>query len=115
MAYATKADLARYLGVNESDLPADVERLLERASELIDEATMGRIDVTKHADVAKLAVCAQYEYWREVDETLDVTGAPESFSVSDFSMQGRMATLAPRARRHLLLSGLLYRGVLGVQ
>ena len=120
MAYATEQDLADYLGVDIQDLPADAERLLERASEDIDYYTLERIDAenAEHLDAAKKAVCAQVEMWIEVGEETDIRGALASFSIGRWSATyasgsngGGPPKLAPRARRYLLVAGLLYRGV----
>lgn len=117
MAYATEADLAEYLGVSEADLPTDAGRLLERASEAVDYLTLGRIDPgnAQHAEAAKKATCAQVESWLETEEVGDKQGTVKRFTIGRFSMdfgeQG-VPQVAPRARRYLLLAGLLYRGVL---
>lgn len=119
MAYATEQDLADYLGVSLADLPDDAERLLERASEDIDYYTLGR---ATQSEATKLATCAQIEMWLEVGEETDIRGALQSFSIGRWSATyagaaggagsgGGPPALAPRARRHLLLAGLLYRGV----
>src|SRR5690606_27078132 len=112
----TEADLAEYLGVGESQLPDDAGRLLERASELVDYLTLGRINPgnPEHAKAAKLATCAQVESWLETEEVGDKQGNVKRFSLGRFSMdfgdQG-VPQVAPRAHRYLLLAGLLYRGV----
>ena len=121
MAYATRDDLAAYVGSGVT-LPddAEVDRLLARASELIDQKALRRIDpgCSAHAAAARKAVCAQVEYWLQQDETVDVTGQVASYSIGSLSIsygsggrESRAGGLAPRARRHLLLAGLLYRGV----
>lgn len=116
MAYASEADLAEYLGVGESQLPDDAERLLERASELVDYLTLGRINTAnaEHAEAAKKATCAQVESWLETEEVGEKQGAVKRFTIGRFSMDfgdSGVPTVAPRARRYLLLAGLLYRGV----
>lgn len=116
MAYATPQDLAEYLAVDPSQLPADVERLLERASEAVDYLTLGRIDPgnAQHAEAAKKATCAQVESWLQTEEVGDKQGTVKRFTIGRFSMdfgdQG-VPQVAPRTRRYLLLAGLLYRGV----
>ena len=120
MAYATESDLAQYLGVSEADLPADAARLLERASELIDHLTLGRIDSenTEHTEAARKAACAQVEFWLAVDEENDIPGPIQGIIIGRMQIQygagsNRIAAVyvAPRARRYLLDAGLLYRGV----
>jgi hypothetical protein len=113
MAYATTADLATYLGIPEADLPADSTRQLQRASELLDYATMGRTTATETADAAKSATMAQVEFWLEAGEESDIYGSKNfrSHSIGGVSIQGRISELAPRAKRILSAEGLLYRGV----
>lgn len=113
MAYATKADLAAFTGLLETELPADSDRLLQRASELVDVATMGRIDpsVTEQAEAAKNATCAQVEYWLQVGEEMDIFGLKDGIAIGSFRTDSLPQALAPRARRYLFLAGLLYRGV----
>lgn len=113
MPYATKADLAAYLGVAEQDLPADADRLLQRATELIDEATLGRIDPadTDHADAARQATCAVVEAWLQAGEERDITGQRGGVTLGSLRIDELPQGLPPRARRHLMLAGLLYRGV----
>ena len=120
MAYATRDDLAAYVGSGVT-LPddAEVDRLLARASELIDQKALRRIDpgCPAHAAAARQAVCAQVEYWLQHGEDLDVTGPVLSYSIGSMSINygvggpRRVDELAPRARRHLVLAGLLYRSV----
>lgn len=122
MPYAVKADVSAYTGIPEGDLPADIDRLIQRASELIDEYSLGRINLAdpEHAEAAKNAVCAQVEYWLQgAGEELAVLGSVQSFQIGNLSInygkpgggQTGGGELAPRARRHLFLAGLLTRGV----
>jgi|SRR5690625_190827 len=114
MAYATEAELAAYLGISEDDLPDESERLLDRASELIDEATRGRAT----GEAASKATCAQVEFWLEVDEEHDIEGPIQGVIIGRLQIQygagpNRIAPtyLAPRARRYLRNAGLLYAAV----
>jgi hypothetical protein len=119
MAYATSDELQAYLGG--SALPSDANRLLERASDLIDYATYGKINIsdTEQLAVAKKATCAQVEYWISVGENIDISGYEfESISIGTFQMTkpdnvggSNQQALAPRTRRILFLAGMLYRGV----
>ena len=114
MAYASITELADYLGVQEMDLPDDAERLLERASELIDYYTLGRIEAGK---IASKAVCMQYEWWSQFDEFntqqffSSIQIGPFQASNAGQTGQGGPPELAPRARQVLFLSGYLYAGV----
>lgn len=113
MAYATLAELADYLGVQESDFPDDAERLLERASEMIDYHTLNRIEA---GETASKATCMQYEWWSQFDEfgtvnfLNNISIGPFSAGLSD-SSGGNIPELAPRAQQLLFLDGFLYRGV----
>ena len=117
MAYATTTELAEYLGVQVADLPDDADRLLDRASEMIDYYTLNRIDETEDAEVAKKATMAQYEWWSQFDE-FGLQGFYSQIQIGPFQASAAGETggkgppeLAPRARRFLFLKGLLYRGV----
>lgn len=118
MAYATTADLATYLGVTVGSLPSNANILLERATDIIDYATMGRLDVTDttQANVAKKATCQQAEYYITIGTDYDISGRDyEQLSIGSWSANFRddssTPTIAPRARRTLFLAGYLYRGV----
>jgi hypothetical protein len=125
MAYATIAQLQVYLGG--ASLPADAQRLLERASDLIDYSTFGKLDPNDSGqmEAAKNATCAQVEYWLQVGEDVDLSGYTfDSISIGTYQMTKATASsssanrggvnqdaMAPRARRILFLAGLGYRGV----
>lgn len=118
MAYATTTELQAYLG---GTLPPSPQRLLDRASELIDYATFGQIDISidEQKDAAKLSTCQQVEYWIQVGENIDIDGIKlDSISIGTYQAvynndagSKSFSTLAPRARRTLFLSGMLFRGV----
>ena len=109
MTYATLTELADYLGVLEEDLPDDAERLLERASELIDYYTLDRIET---GETASGATVRQYEWWSQFDE-FNTQQFFSDISIGPFSAssEGGVPELAPRARQVLFLEGLLYKGV----
>jgi hypothetical protein len=118
MAYATLAQLASYLGVAQSALPSNANILLDRASDLIDYITLGRIEIAdaEQAAVAQKATCQQVEYMIEYGEIDKDENAYKSVSIGTFSAtfgdkSSGMKTLSPRARRTLFLAGMLYRGV----
>src|SRR3989304_6115511 len=120
MAYATVEELLDYLGEH-LDPPVRAETLLERASELVDQAAFYRIDTTDadHAEAARLATCAQVELWMETGEAADLGGNVAEYQIGNLRVRndsigrggGQAADLARRARRNLLKVGLLYRGV----
>lgn len=127
-AYATASDLQAYVS-EDVTLPSESEqtRLLARASEIIDESTLGNVDTgdDDHVEAAKNAACAQVEMWLAgmAGEDADVNAQGIArYSIGDLSVDfGRAggtasgpvnaSTLAPRARRYLFNAGLLYRGV----
>lgn len=115
MAYATKAELASYLNVNEADLPDDAERLLDRASELIDETVVAVYDTDDEDVQAALrdATAAQVEFWIEVGEEHDITGQRGEIEVEGLRIRKLPGTLAARARRALARENLLSRSVRG--
>ena len=114
MAYATITELADYLGVQEADLPDDAERLLERASEMIDYYTLNRIEA---GETASKATCMQYEWWSQFDEFntqqffSEIEIGPFSASNRGQNPDGGPPELALRARQVLFLGGYLYAGV----
>lgn len=118
--YATSVQLATFTGVA---APADADRLLLRASEIIDHAMRTAVydadDTTKlptDATVLQVfadATCAQVEFWFASDEEDDILGPVQSVSIAGISVQFGAGTdrtsptyLAPRAHRILVNSGL---------
>jgi hypothetical protein len=126
MQYATKEDLAVWLGHEGTDgtpdvsqLPENVNKLLTQASRVIDHATMGQINVgnERHMDVAMNATTAQCEYWIDgMGESVDINPNIESYTAgkSSFQFVSGIPKLAPRARRELWLGGLLNRRVVNI-
>lgn len=110
MAYATAEELAAYLGVA---APADAERLLARASDLMDVVALKRIDITDSNQTEQVmkATCAQVEYWLTVGEEVAIQGSPESVRIGNFSQTGAMPVVAPRAKQHLFMAGLLSKAI----
>jgi hypothetical protein len=126
MQYATKEDLAVWLGYEGTDgtpdvaqLPENVDKLLTQASRVIDHAALGQINVgnERHLDVAMNATTAQCEYWIDgMGESVDINPNMESYSAgkSSFQFTNGIPKLAPRARRELWLGGLLNRRVVNI-
>lgn len=119
MSYATKEELAEWLGYidqngdpDTSQLPADVNRLLKRASRVIDHATMGRLNTndTDQAETAKNATSAQVEYWLDgFGEGIDIVPNIKGYDAGKVSVEmngGSIPQLATRARRELWLAGM---------
>jgi len=110
------------------DPPVDLDRMLERASELIDDHLRRAVyDVdddgapTDDDDIAALrdATCAQVEFWMAADEEEDILGPVQSLSIGNIQVsQGSEAWrvspmyLAPRAARILRNAGILTAPVL---
>lgn len=115
VAHATVAELEDWLGAGRT--VEEPERLLLRASELVDEHVLAAFDVVVATGLAadpivagglRDAVCAQVEYWAEVGEDHDIIGLPADTSLSvGFSMSRQPPVLAQRARRILVGAGLL--------
>jgi len=127
--YATTAELATFLGEampTIKDKTDDPGRLLERASELIDDYLRTAVyDIDSVTDLPtdvdtlaafRDATCAQVEFWLAGDEEEDVLGPVESISLGGLSVGGGSGPnrtlpyyLAPRAARILRVAG-LYSG-----
>jgi hypothetical protein len=135
MTYATKAQLATFTGVAEGVLPADSERLLKRASELIQDSTASAVYDVDSSGLPTLAAavtafseatCAQVEYWLAGDEEDDVLGPLQGMSVGNQRQQfegsgakggsSRVSPmyLAPRADRILRLAGFMSGSVYSI-
>jgi hypothetical protein len=113
--YATKTQLAEYLGMAEAALPSDSDRLLRRASELVAQMVGDNPDLTNpdHIEALQLATCAQVEYWNTSGESSSVSGQIQNFSLGGLSMNmgsnlARM--LCKRSQAYLNRYGLLYAG-----
>lgn len=126
--YATADDYLTWTG--EQTAPADIARLLLRASEDIDEALLAAVYCTDaagmpvHPEVIEAltnAACAQVEYWQTTgDDGTGAAGRWDSVSLGPLSLSGRRGgptyagavDLADRAHRALNRAGLL-PGVIG--
>lgn len=102
-AHATPAQLTEWLPAS-VETPPDAERLLERASTLVDQAVLAGYDTDDTgapadpgiAAVLADATCAQVEQWLEVDEQNDIDGlASTHISVTGYSGM-RASRWAPR-------------------
>jgi len=122
MAYATLEELAEYLDIPVTELEPGSGKLLEAASVLVDMCTLGKINTSNsnHVEAAKIAVCAQVEYWQETGDSIGVLEQYESMSLGSFSVSRgggdttsstRYLALAPRAYQVLFMEGLPYCGV----
>lgn len=109
-SHATSAQLAAWLG---STAPDDADRLLARASTVVDTAVIApyKVDEDGHATDVDVdgalvdATCAQVEFWLHVGEEHDIEGVRGDVSTpgTSFTLPG---TVAPRAASILSLAGL---------
>jgi len=108
----TTAGLAEYLSIPENDLPPEAERLLKRSQTAINSLIQNRVkEANKKEDDYLNAIYAQVEFWMTIGESADIVSVPNFFSVGTFKMEGGLKALAPRAKRFLTISGLMYKGV----
>jgi hypothetical protein len=120
MAFATAEQLTDYVAAG-TEIPDDADRLLTRASELIDEVTFRRATdawtsplpdpPTEEQAALRDATCAQVEFWLAWGEDHDIEGIRGPVSLGSLRLDELPMELGPRARRHLSLAGLLYAGV----
>lgn len=123
--YATTSDYAEYMYTTVDKVPIDCERLLARASELIEQAvgdnlktTNVSVEISARQTLAlKLATCAQVEYWLDAGENNATSRAIKSFSSGDTSVtfadgnSGKVNQMATRTRGYLNKECLLYMGI----
>lgn len=111
--YATKEDVASFLGKPVDELPANIDKLISSASDLITNTILVRI-YSGHEEALKLATCAQVEYWMETGDN-ENAGQVQSYSAASVSVtfrdNGPKNPICTRARGYLNREGLLYRGV----
>jgi hypothetical protein len=114
IAYATTAELTAFLADGNDQVP-DAERLLLRASEMLDDKvrfpfaidTQGLPTVARVKDAMRDACCAQVEFWLEVGEEHDIEGlGGRQVSVGHLNVAALPDELARRARRILHTAGL---------
>ena len=116
--YATKSDLATYMGKVEDDLPKGVDILIKRASELVCIAMRGNYNPNneEHVEAAKLAVCAQCQDWIEREVSAVANNNIASFSLGELSItysdvdkySNKLSTTSIRYLNH---KHLLYKGM----
>jgi hypothetical protein len=118
---ATAADLANHLAEGiEAPTGAEADRMLLRASELIDFVTSGASERAWITDdvgwqsVLTRATVEQCEYWLEVGEEHDVVGLTGNAQAGRLMISHLPGRLGPRALRTLLHYGLYWAGA-GIQ
>lgn len=121
--YATKADLAEYLGISEDDLPSEANTYIKRASEMVCIAMRKNFNKnnTQHLEMAKLAVCAQCKEWVDRGSMTVTDGNIASYSIGEISVtyatnnnnsdiSSKSNVLNSDAKRYLNYKHLLYKG-----
>lgn len=116
--YATKSDLATYMGKKEDELPSGSEILIKRASELVCIAMRNNYDSSnaEHVEAAKLSVCAQCQDWIEREVSAVANNNVASFSLGELSItysdvDKYSNKLCATAVRYLNYKHLLYKGM----
>ena len=116
--YATKSDLAEYMGKKEEELPSGVEILINRASELVCIAMRANYNPNNehHVEAAKLAVCAQSQDWIEREVSAVANNNVANFSLGELSItysdvDKYSNKLSVTAVRYLNYKHLLFKGM----
>lgn len=116
--YATRSDLAEYMGQSSEGLPQGTEILIKRASELICIAMRNNYNPNnaEHVEAAKLATCAQCQDWIEREVSAVANGNISSFSLGELSItysdvDKYSNKLSNVAARYLQYKHLLYKGM----
>lgn len=78
---------------------------------MVDEAVLPNTVAEEQQENYENAIFAQVEYWIEIGDSVDIVGPFETTDLGTLKISSPLKILAPRARRFLLLSGLLYRGL----
>lgn len=112
--YATLADLtARLSSGYTAPAEADADKMLLKASELMDYVTRGRAaaawdedDASDTSAALTRAVCDQVEYWLEVGEEHDVLGLRGMLNAGRVQVQNMPGIVGKRALRTLMTAGL---------
>jgi hypothetical protein len=117
-AYADAADFTAWIAPATTTVaPAEIDRQLARASELLDHTVTVPFAVdsgtnlpsdTDVADALRDAACAQVEYWQDGGSECDDIAGTAGSEVRIGSYVGKVGPeLAPRAERILHTAGLL--------
>jgi hypothetical protein len=111
-AHATVDELEEYTGTT---APDDAERLLVRASELVDTFVFGYYEVdsvtnlptdVKVREGLRDAVCAQVEWWLATGDEKEATTRFAFPGIGSLNLRTTGRRLAPRAADHLRLASL---------
>lgn len=116
--YATKEDLAEYMGKQVSELPSGVEILIKRASEIVCMSMRDNYDASndEHVEAAKLSVCSQCQNWIESEISAVSDSNISSYSLGELSItysdiDKYPSTLCTTAIKYLNYKHLLYKGM----
>lgn len=116
--YATKQDVADYMGKSVEDMPAGIEILIKRASELVCIAMRNNYNPKNdgHVEAAKLSVCSQCQNWIENDLNAVSNNNISSYSLGEltitYSDVDKFSNkLCVTATRYLNYKHLLYKGM----
>ena len=116
--YATKSDLAEYMGKEEHDLPEGIDILLRRASEVVGIAMRNNYlpRFQSHVEAAKLATCAQCQFWLENNINPVSSGNISSYSLGELSItysdvDKLSDRLCSTSARYLNSQCLMYKGL----
>lgn len=94
----------------------ELMRMIEEAQSLIAMHTMGKSTqddflTDRQIKAIEEAIFDQVDYWIYIDPNMDMVNMPISMKVDGTSLEYKMSELAPRAKRHLHLVGLLSRRI----
>ena len=116
--YATKEDLADYMGKQVNELPSGVEILIKRASEIVCMSMRDNYDKNnvEHVEAAKLSVCAQCQNWIENEVSAVSDRKISSYSLGELSItysdvDKYSNKLCSASTKYLNYKHLLYRGM----
>lgn len=118
-SYATTANLAAYLGIDESALPSDAVRLILRATDMVKYTSLNRVSLSNsdHVTAAGNATCAQVEWWIVNGEGTEPAIKSKSFGKTSITYADSSKPtngICDRARQYLFLAGLLDRSVMTI-
>jgi hypothetical protein len=112
-AHATIDELENYIGTT---APDDADRLLQRASELVDTRVFGFYEIDSVTDLPadarvrealRDATCAQVEWWLATGDEKEATARFAFPGIGSLNLRTTGRRIAPRAADHLRLAGLL--------
>lgn len=116
--YATKNDVAEYMGKQVGEMPSGIDVLIKRASEIVCIAMRQNYDPSneEHVEAAKLAVCAQCQNWIETEVSAVSNNNIASYSLGELSItysdvDKYSNKLSATAVRYLNYKHLLFKGM----